>query len=390
MVQTLAEQQDRADFYTSEESEAIAKLQVLRSSLTLYFKERDEVIEAMFAALLSRNHLVMIGPPGTGKSYLIECFSNGIEGCVIFAWQVTKFSTPEELFGPYSLMELKKGKYERVTQGKLPECNIAYIDEVFNANSSILNSLNSAMNERVFQGNPIPLDCLYGATNFIPEEKILVAFFDRFLFRFIVDQIHESAAFQAMLAAGDFAVDQANVVTQADLDALRARVADVDVSPVIPMLVKLRDLLKVEQIYVSDRRYKWALNALRARALLDARAACAKDDLYVLKHVLWSDKKEIPMVESTILKSVSPIGAKIKDLYDQSRDIQREAKTLDPETPDFGKILMEKTGKLKILMEQIDKIKAENELSPRELKVAEKLAEAINTIRNNIADKIGL
>src|SRR5271157_4589704 len=129
-----------AGYFSSEEMATINKITAAIGELKQYFVEREEVIEAMADALLCKQHVCEIGPPGTAKSYLIECFTRYFAGFVYFAWQFTKFTTPEEVFGPYSLPELKAGNYTRITDGKLPHAHVAYFDEVFNANSSILNA----------------------------------------------------------------------------------------------------------------------------------------------------------------------------------------------------------------------------------------------------------
>jgi hypothetical protein len=123
------------------------------------------------------------GSPGTAKSALVRAIAQAFGGSY-FERLLTKFSTPEELFGPISLKALEQDRYERVTAGKLPEAEFAFVDEVFKANSAILNSLLTAMNERLFHndGAPaqMPLVSLFGASNELPEGKELEALFDRF------------------------------------------------------------------------------------------------------------------------------------------------------------------------------------------------------------------
>ena len=389
---TVTQQQSRAStalaeagFLTPAEQATIVKLNAQRDDLMGYFVERQDVVDAMFCAKLAKSHVILIGPPGTAKSYLIESFARGFLGERFFGWQVTKFSTPEELFGPYSLAELKKGNYTRVTAGKLPEAYVVYLDEVFNANSSILNALNSAMNERVFEGQPIPLENVYGATNFIPTESNLVAFFDRFLFRFIVDPIHEERAFATMLKCGPFQADASQVVTRAELEALRTKIPKVDASPIYAPLVKLWQLLKTESIFVSDRRFKWAIDAVRARALLNGRGACTEDDLLLLRHVLWSDKKEIPLAEITIMKAVSPIMARIKEYTDQAEDIRQkvQAADLDKKPEDMVKVT-EGLTKLKEIALAIKTTMKENVLQPKVQEVAERILKKVQDVRKEL------
>src|SRR5213594_5229738 len=122
----------------------------VRDELEQAFVERSEVIEGALVALLARAHVLVIGPPGTAKSMLADELCRRITGATYFQWLLTKFTTPEELFGAVSLKALEADDYRRVTVNKLPEAHIAFLDEVFKASSSILNAILSLMNERRF------------------------------------------------------------------------------------------------------------------------------------------------------------------------------------------------------------------------------------------------
>ncbi|HEY6394949.1 MAG TPA: AAA family ATPase, partial [Candidatus Binataceae bacterium] len=131
-------------------SESSSKLARIRDELNRIFLERSEHIDGALAAMLSANHVLMIGPPGTAKSMLAEELCTRIEGANYFQWLLTRFSTPEEIFGAVSLKSLEQDDYRRVTTYKLPQAHIAFLDEIFKANSSILNALLSIINERIF------------------------------------------------------------------------------------------------------------------------------------------------------------------------------------------------------------------------------------------------
>lgn len=366
-------------FYNEAEATAIQKLSAQKDALCAYFKERDEIIEAFFLALLSQNHIVMIGPPGTAKSYLIESFCAGISDVKLFAWQLTKFSTPEELFGPYSLTDLKAGKYTRIINDKLPTADIAYIDEVFNGNSSILNAFNSAMNERTFEGKPIPLKCVFSGTNFIPEDGVLIAFYDRFLFRFIVDEIHDAGHFGSMLMLGEYSLDPSAVITKTDLEQLQQKIGSIKFDGIIPQMVKLRESLRDDGIGPSSRRFKWAIRALQANALLNGRAEVIDEDLFVLKNVLWGEKKEIPIVEQVIAKAINPAIAEIRELLAQAKEIENDVKTADPKNPTELAKIMEALEKLKAIVDDVKTIVKSKHLS-------EKVKETANKICNEVTD----
>ena len=131
-------------------AEHLAKIARIRDELNRSFLERADLIDGALTALLSSNHVLVIGPPGTAKSMLADELCRRIEGANYFQWLLTKFSTPEEIFGAVSLKGLEEDDYRRVTLHKLPEAHIAFLDEIFKANSSILNALLTVINERVF------------------------------------------------------------------------------------------------------------------------------------------------------------------------------------------------------------------------------------------------
>jgi len=211
-------------------------LDLERELNTAHF-ERTEVIRSLLVSLLARAHVVLLGPPGTGKSRLVRDVCQRIVG-IFFEWQLTRMSTPEELFGPISLQGLQQDRYRRIPTGKLPEAEIVYLDETFKASSAILNTLLAAMNERVFyndgQAIPMPLQMLVGASNELPEDREeLGALWDRFLIRHVVDYVKDPASFTRLLSS---ATNPAATTTLSlsELAAAQAEVAQVDVAPVLP------------------------------------------------------------------------------------------------------------------------------------------------------------
>ena len=172
---------------------SLDKLQAIESELAASLIERDEVIRASLVALLSRQRLVVLGTPGTGKSALVTELARRISplngaGLRSFAYLMTRFTTPEELFGPVSVSGLKRDEYVRITARKPVEAELVFLDEIFKASSAILNALLKIANERIFhngaQETQVPLISLFGASNEMPQGNELEALWDRFLLRF--------------------------------------------------------------------------------------------------------------------------------------------------------------------------------------------------------------
>src|SRR5262249_26429060 len=166
--------------------------------------ERDEVIDLIALALVAGEHLFLYGPPGTAKSALIRQFALAVQGRY-FEYLLTRFSEPNEIFGPIDLVRLREGTVATVTTGILPEAEFVFLDELFNANSAILNNLLTVLNERVYrrgaETHRLPLLSLFSASNQLPDEDALKALFDRFLLRCHVDNLPRAAT-PRLLAAG--------------------------------------------------------------------------------------------------------------------------------------------------------------------------------------------
>lgn len=300
------------------------RLTALRGALKARFIERDALVDAALGALVAGQHLLVIGPPGTAKSELVGALTEAIEGATGFQWLLTRFTTPEELFGPVSLAGLEVDRYERVTAGKLPEAHVVFLDEVFKASSAILNALLTVLNERRFHngGAPaeIPLLSLFGAANELPEEDELLALYDRFLVRVVVDYIEEDFRFLKLLSLPE--PGPLPTLTLADVQAARAAAAAVPVEgQVLRDLAALRRGLAAAGVVASDRRWRQALGYLRARAWLDGDARVTVEHLGALRDVLWSALDDREAVDDALARLVSGARDQLQALVFQAREV---------------------------------------------------------------------
>ena len=231
-----------------------------------------------------------------------------IEGANYFQWLLTRFTTPEEIFGAVSLKALEQDDYRRVTSRKLPEAHIAFLDEIFKANSSILNAILTLINERLFHNGKeitrVPLLTLFGASNELPEEEELTALYDRFLLRFVVNYIAEDFRFLRMLESQK--APERTILTLEELTELQDRVRAVAIpAHVYRSIADIRRELNKKNIQASDRRYRQSLALLQAHAFLDGASEVQEKNLFFLEHVLWRDPAEHETVRNTIREQLS-------------------------------------------------------------------------------------
>ena len=311
------------------------KLLNVEEELSGLFFERKEEIRGLLVGLLSREHVLLLGPPGAAKSELAEELCSRIvwdDGGRIgyFRWLLSRTSTPEELSGPVSLRALEEDSYRRKTKGKLSEARMAFLDEVFECNSAVLNGLLSVLNERLFfnDGEPtqIPLEIVVAASNEPPAEREgLEALFDRFLLRYVVSYVREEGSFEALLRRESEAPSRRTRITASELLEAQEEAERMDASGMFPAIAALRRELSEAGVPVSDRRYAKSLKLLRANAYLWGRRGVAEEDLLLLANVLWAEPEQIREVRKKVMVLASPELSEAQDLLDEAREIHKKA-----------------------------------------------------------------
>ena len=299
------------------------KFATARRELSAALIEREDEIDLVLAALIANEHVLLVGPPGCGKSLLLDSVLAWTGG-TRFSILLTKFTTLEELVGPVSLSALKADKYLRVTTGRLPEADYAFVDECFKGSSAILNCLLKILNERVYDAGDgvlkkVPLKLCLAASNewASPDTgKELAALSDRFLLRKSVSPIRSLAGRQRLLWTRDHAPRLSTTINPTEVEEARRQALSLPWSGEAKeaMEVILKELAK-EGVQPGDRRQFKTVGVVQAFAYLCGADEVQPEHLEVAQHCLWDDPHEQPQKAAQVIARVAnPVGMRVTQL----------------------------------------------------------------------------
>ncbi|MEQ9081730.1 MAG: AAA family ATPase [Sandaracinaceae bacterium] len=298
---------------TAPASATIPRLQQVARTLESTFLGKSEAVRLMLVAAIAGEHMVLIGPPGTAKSALIRLFAKLVDA-TYFEYLLTRFTEPNEIFGPIDIQAFRTGNYQRRMDGMLPQSEIVFLDEVFKANSAILNSLLSVLNERVYTvGGTVhktPLISAFGASNEVPNDEDLMAVFDRFLLRVRSENL-DSYHFQDLLQRG--LTHEVNKLsgTYDRMEPLLTAQSLHDLQVVFAQRMRnfpedflstykgLVFQIRAEGVSMSDRRAIKLLKLFAASAMLDGRAAPDASDFFILRHI-WNNLDQAEILDGIV------------------------------------------------------------------------------------------
>jgi MoxR-like ATPase len=286
------------------------RLALIAQNLEGRFLGKEEVIRLLLIAVVAGEHAVLIGPPGTAKSALIRTFSKLIQA-KYFEYLLTRFTEPNEIFGPVDIAQFREGKYVRRTENMLPESEVVFLDEVFKSNSAILNALLTLLNERMYTSGGQVLRCpllsCFGASNEVPSDETLTAIFDRFLLRIRSDNL-DAYHFQDLLQKGlanevhgVLAQPVQPMATAKEFGELhrgfgqRMKFSEEFFSQYKGLVFQIR----AEGVSLSDRRVVKLLKLFAASAYLDNRQQPDASDFFVLKHI-WNNEDQAAILEAIV------------------------------------------------------------------------------------------
>jgi MoxR-like ATPase len=255
--------------------------------------DREVLVDVIVLAAVAGEHVLVVGPPGTAKSEAARRVAQALGGRY-FEYLLGRFTEPSELFGAVDLAKLREGTVETDTTGMLPEAEIAFLDEVFQGSTAILNTLLGILNERMFlRGHTrvrCPLRLCLGATNALPTDPSLAAFADRFLLRVFVEPISDPLLEELLSAGWRLGQDDGRALhptaSMAVLDELSRRARAVSLEAVVPRLSTAVRRLRAGGLHLSDRRVVRAQRLVAAAAALDGRDQASAADLWPIVYVV--------------------------------------------------------------------------------------------------------
>jgi len=258
--------------------------------------QRETLVELVVLCAAAREHMLVIGPPGTAKSEAVRRIARRLGGSY-FEYLTGRFTEPAEIFGPVNLRKLKEGTVETETSGMLPEAEIAFLDEVFLGSTAILNTLLGILNERTFRRGHTSLHCplrvCVGASNQLPEDGQLAAFADRFLVRAFVEPIGDSGLEELLSSGWSLGQGPENALASiGHLDTLSAAALAMDLSALRPAIAHGIRLLRGAGIELTDRRAVRLQRLIAAAAALAGRERPAEADLWPVIFALPSEQAQ--------------------------------------------------------------------------------------------------
>ncbi len=270
--------------------ENITKIRECIKVATQGFIGRQQLAELIILAAIAKEHLLVIGPPGTAKSAVVRRMARIMDGNY-FEYLLGRFTEPSELFGTVNLKKLREGSVETDTQGMLPEAEIAFLDEVFLGSTAILNTLLGILNERKFRRGHTQIDCplkiCIGASNSLPEDEGLAAFADRFLIRLFIEPIADSFIEDLLVGGWQAEFTHVNsVLSLNELSEMSEHLKNVKLDHIIPFFADAIRLLRQSGIVLTDRRVVKTLKLIAAAALVNGRLEAQKQDIWPLFYVL--------------------------------------------------------------------------------------------------------
>jgi MoxR-like ATPase len=319
------------------------RIRKLLQGLNAGIYEKEAVLALALLSSIAGESIFLLGPPGVAKSLIARRLKYAYKNASAFEYLMSRFSTPDELFGPLKISELKNNdKYERNTAHYLPAATVVFLDEIWKAGPSIQNALLTVINEKLFRNGEheikVPMKALVSASNELPSKNEgLEALWDRFLVRLTVGNIQDKQKFHAMTetASGiEPAIADEDKITEGEylawsrnIDLIGVpqhirHVIDIIRNHIVDYNTNLNDANGMgAPMYVSDRRWRKIVRLMRASAFLNDRAEVDLMDCFLIRHCIWHDETQIEAANAAVRSAIEKHGYRAAfdfDSFDQA------------------------------------------------------------------------
>lgn len=312
--------------------------------------EKEHVIALSLLSAIAGESIFLLGPPGVAKSMVARRLKLAFKGACAFEYLMSRFSTPDEIFGPVSISKLKdEDTYERRVDGYLPTADVVFLDEIWKAGPAIQNALLTVINEKIYRNGQyairVPLKGLIAASNELPSiGQGLEALWDRFLVRLMVTGVEDQGEFDRMIASTDESeplVDDHLTITNEeyaiwmnDMSQIKIHYSIFEVIHILKEKINLfnqriqNDGSVLNTLYVSDRRWKKLVRLLRASAFLNGRDTIGLSDCLLISHCLWNEVEQLAevneMVQEAIRQCTESYLLNTRELNDSLRELREK------------------------------------------------------------------
>lgn len=389
----------------------VAKTRDIRNEMKEEVVERGVEIDLLLASIIGRVHMLMLGEPGVAKSMTVDQFLAHVEGATLFTHLLNKQTPPDALVGPISFQAMKEDRFRHVTTQRLPEANLAFIDEIFKSNAVNLNLMLKILNERKFENDggtvDVPLWSMIAASNELPghDKEELIAFSDRLGVRRIVqpvrtdDGVREILNGQLTRNRGESLAKSHTTLTIDEVETLQGASTQITVpNRVLDRLVDLRAAGEKENLHLSIRRVFEGLKICQAQALLSERGEVKAEDLRLFEHILWNDPEELPIAQELTLDFAGTVGkqaARARASYEefQKRLSAAQAKMPADSTEPDKEVVNEMTtvaAQLTKLDKSVQKDIADAATEGHDAAELESIAAEIDRARRSIRKSLGM
>jgi MoxR-like ATPase len=338
------------------------RIKTLLDQLNTGIYEKEDVMALALLSSIAGESIFLLGPPGVAKSLIARRLKYAYKDATVFEYLMSRFSTPDEIFGPVSLSKLKEDKYVRIIENYLPAAEVVFLDEIWKAGPSIQNALLTILNEKKFRNGEkeidVPMKALISASNELPEkEQGIEALWDRFLVRIVVEGIEDREKFENMikmptLSSKDEDTKLKNIITEIisndDYDKWSKEINLIVIPEnVFNVIQVIRNKIELhnqneenteKQIYVSDRRWRKIVRLMRTSAFLNDRTEVDLMDCFLIKHCIWNEEGQIQKVSGFVNDAIRENGTPL------DMDLQTERNLFTELTREIEKNTSKKTG----------------------------------------------